>query len=34
MKAYRHIRFEKEAYEHQHDLAYLKHRKHYQYVRR
>ena len=34
MKAYRHIRFEKEAYEHQDDLSYLKHRKHYQYVRR
>lgn len=33
MEAYRHIRFEKEAYEHQADLSYLRHRKHYQYMR-
>ena len=30
-QAYLHIRFEKEAYRHQHDLNYLKHRKHYKY---
>jgi len=33
MKAYRHIRFEEEAYQHQNDLSYLEHRKHFQYVR-
>ena len=33
MKAYRHIRFEEEAFRHQDDLTYLEHRKHYQYVR-
>ena len=33
MKAYRHIRFEQEAYRHQHDLTYLEHRKHYHYLR-
>jgi len=31
MLAYYHIRFEKEAYAHQGDLHYLKHRKHYRY---
>ena len=31
LKAYYHIRFEKEAYRHQNDLDYLKHRKHYRY---
>lgn len=31
MEAYRNIRFEKEAYRHQHDLDYLKNRKHYRY---
>lgn len=30
-KAYFHIRFEKEAYQHQSDLEYLKHRRHYRY---
>lgn len=30
-KAYYNIRFEKEAYRHQKDLSYLKHRKHYHY---
>ena len=34
MEAYRHIRFEKEAYRHQNDLDYLKKRRHYQYIRR
>lgn len=29
--AYFHIRFEQEAYKHQSDLTYLKHRKHYRY---
>ena len=33
MEAYRHIRFEQEAYRHQHDLTYLEHRKHYHYLR-
>lgn len=32
-KAYRNIRFEKEAYGNEGDLAYLYHRKHYQYLR-
>ena len=32
MQAYRHIRFEQEAYRHQYDLAYLSRRKHYHYV--
>jgi len=31
IKAYYNIRFEKEAYRHQGDLSYLKHRKHYHY---
>ena len=31
MVAYYHIRFEKEAYRHQKDLSYLKHRRHYHY---
>ena len=31
IKAYYNIRFEKEAYRHQGDLSYLKHRKHYRY---
>ena len=31
LKAYYNIRFEKEAYRHQKDLSYLKHRKHYRY---
>ena len=31
MEAYRNIRFEKEAYQHQHNLDYLKNRKHYRY---
>lgn len=31
IKAYYNIRFEKEAYRHQNDLDYLKHRKHYSY---
>ena len=31
MKAYYHIRFEKEAYKHQDDLQYLQKRKHYHY---
>jgi hypothetical protein len=31
LKAYHHIRFEQEAYTHQHDLHYLTHRKHYRY---
>ena len=31
LKAYFNIRFEKEAYLHQHDLDYLKKRKHYNY---
>ena len=30
-KAYFHIRFEKEAYYHQHDYNYLKRRRHYKY---
>ena len=30
-KAYFHIRFEKEAYDHQHDYNYLKRRRHYKY---
>ena len=30
-KAYFHIRFEEEAYQHQSDLEYLKHRRHYRY---
>ena len=29
LKAYYHIRFEQEAYRHQHDLSYLNHRRHY-----
>ena len=33
MKAYRHIRFEEEAYQHQHDLGYLKRRKLFAYCR-
>ena len=33
MEAYRHIRFEQEAYRHQHDLTYLEKRKHYHYLR-
>ena len=33
MKAYRHIRFEQEAYMHQDDFTYLKTRKHYQFMR-
>ena len=32
MEAYRHIRFEQEAYRHQDDLSYLEHRKHYHYL--
>ena len=32
MEAYRHIRFEQEAYRHQNDLNYLKKRKHYHYL--
>lgn len=32
MKAYYQIRFEKEAYTHQNDLEYLRHRKHYCYM--
>lgn len=31
IKAYFNIRFEKEAYRHQNDLSYLKHRRHYHY---
>ena len=31
--AYRHIRFEEEAYQHQNDLGYLKRRKLFQYLR-
>jgi hypothetical protein len=31
MQAYYHLRFEQEAYRHQHDLSYLKHRRHYRY---
>ena len=31
LKAYYNIRFDKEAYRHQGDLSYLKHRKHYRY---
>ena len=31
LKAYYHIRFEKEAYHHQNDLGYLARRKHYYY---
>lgn len=31
MQAYRHIRFEEEAYSHQADLSYLKNRKRYRY---
>ena len=33
MKAYYHIRFEKEAYQHQDDLSYLKQRKLFAYLR-
>ncbi len=33
MEAYRHIRFEEEAYQHQHDLSYLSRRRHFQYMR-
>ena len=33
MEAYRHIRFEEEAYQHQNDLSYLKRRKLFQYLR-
>ncbi len=33
MKAYRHIRFEEEAYCHQNDLGYLSHRRHFHYSR-
>jgi len=33
MEAYRHIRFEEEAYRHQDDLGYLKRRKHFAYCR-
>ena len=33
MEAYRHIRFEEEAYRHQADLDYLKRRKLFQYLR-
>ena len=33
MKAYQHIRFEKEAYLHQADLSYLERRKIFQYIR-
>ena len=29
--AYRHIRFEREAYNHQYNMSYLKHRRHYRY---
>ena len=32
MTAYQHIRFEQEAYRHQHDLTYLEKRKHYHYL--
>lgn len=32
-EAYRHIRFEEEAYRHQDDLGYLKRRKHFAYCR-
>lgn len=32
IEAYRHIRFEQEAYRHQHDLDYLQKRKHYHYL--
>jgi hypothetical protein len=32
MKAYYNIRFEREAYRHQHDLSYLSHRRHYHYA--
>lgn len=32
IEAYRHIRFEEEAYRHQADLAYLEKRKHYHYL--
>ncbi|MBO4612312.1 MAG: hypothetical protein J5671_03980 [Bacteroidaceae bacterium] len=31
MKAYYHIRFEREAYNHQEDMEYLKHRRHFHY---
>jgi hypothetical protein len=31
MTAYRNIRFEREAYRHQHDLGYLRRRRHYRY---
>lgn len=31
VKAYFHIRFEKEAYRHEADLTYLKHRRHFHY---
>lgn len=31
MKAYRHIRFEKEAYNHQADMQYLQYRRHFHY---
>ena len=33
IEAYRHIRFEKEAYQHQNDLSYLERRKLFQYLR-
>jgi hypothetical protein len=32
MEAYRRIRFEREAYTHQHDLQYLQHRRHWRYL--
>lgn len=32
MQAYRNIRFEREAYQHQYDLTYLQHRRHYHYA--
>lgn len=31
MEAYYHIRFEREAYRHQGDMSYLRHRRHYRY---
>ena len=34
IEAYRHIRFEEEAYQHQDDLEYLKHRKLFAYLRK
>jgi hypothetical protein len=33
MKAYKHLRFEQEAYRHQSDLSYLEKRKHYHYMK-